>query len=200
MKKLTDREIVRIHDMKRMGVGPFEIARELRVTPNAITAHIHGDITYPLNVQRKIRMDCPLLSDGWLCRRAAAPWIPGHPSPAKMRVLMTNTSWMRRSRKPPLQSTLVNGRRVTKIEWLADFVRANYPAGIWIRSETLRLYAGAEYPDMRSIPTVLGRRLFAYQLHVACELASRAGGTLDLPSLLIHRAVRIERLVGTALV
>lgn len=199
MKKLTDREIVRIHDMRRMGVGPFEIARELMVSPNAITAHLHGDVTYPNAVARKISLASPLVADGWLCRRTAAPWIPGHPSPAKMRVLMTETSWMRRTRKPPLRSKIVNGRRVTCIEWVAEYVQANFPTGIWVRVETLRAYSSAN-ADVPEAPSPLGRRLFGYPAAVACRLATQAGATLMLPPPLIHRAVQIERRVGMALV
>jgi hypothetical protein len=199
LKKLTDREIVRIHDMRRMGVGPFEIARELRVSPNAITAHIHGDVTYPPSVQRKISLSSPLVSDGWLCRRNAAPWLPGHPSPAKMRVLMTTTSWMGKSHQPPIKSKMVKGRRVTRIEWLADYVKANFPSGIWIRVETLRVYSGSN-ADLAEPPQVLGRRLFGYPAAVATRLAMASGSTLELPSPLLHRAVQIERQVGMALV
>lgn len=199
MKKLTDREIVRIHDMRRMGIGPFEIARELMVSPNAITAHLHGDVTYPPSIQRKISQVSPLVADGWLCRRMAAPWLPGHPSPAKMRVLMTSKSWMGNAQKPPLRSKLVNGRRVTRIEWLADYVRENFPEGIWIRVETLRVYSTSN-ADLAELPRLLGKRLYGYPAAVACRLATASGVTLELPSPLVHRAVQIEQRVGMALV
>lgn len=185
--------------MRRMGIGPFEIARELMVSPNAITAHLHGDVTYPANIQRKIGQACPLVADGWLCRRLAAPWLPGHPSPAKMRVLMTATTWMGTTHKPPIRSAIVKGRRVTRIEWLAEYVRENFPPGIWIRVETLRVY-GESNADLAEPPRVLGRRLHAYPAAVASRMASDRGATLTLPSPLIHRAVQIERRVGMALV
>jgi hypothetical protein len=116
-----------------------------------------------------------------------------------MRVLMTATSWMGKQHRPPLKSKIVKGRRVTRIEWLADYVQANFPSGIWIRVETLRVYSGSN-ADTAEPPRILGRRLFGYPAAVATRLAIASGSTLELPSPLLHRAVQIEQRVGMALV
>jgi len=95
----------------------------------------------------------------------------------------------------------MNGRRVTRLEWIADFCRARYPLGIWIRQSTLlsNLSGGDPYAlQLMPEPERLDSKIKAYPLCVAHRIATEASATLDLPAWLIHRATRVEQRVGTA--
>lgn len=173
-----------------------EIARILRLNRNSVTAHLHGDITYPAAVHRRIRIVAPLKSDGWLNHREAAPWIPGHPSAAKMRTLTTTATWSRRRSRPELRSTIVDGRRLTRITWIRAYVAAHFTPGIWIHPSTFECYTSLPAPPAECI----GKQLQAISLIDAVAAANAAGIQFSIPTVLVHRATKIERLVGTAVV
>lgn len=209
MTKLTDRQVVQIHSMRRAGVSNQEIARTFGLNRNSVSAHLAGDVTYPFAVYQKIGMKAPLVTDQWLTIRQAAPWIPGHPSRARMQLLIRGVSW-RGKAIPKLRTKLRrDGKRYTQLPWIRELLSKVYPAGIWICSESLfnsvPLATIAKIPMVRlgwikgtTIP--FGEQFQAARLCVATRVAADDGQPLQCSPLFIHRAARIYEHVDVAVI
>jgi hypothetical protein len=203
---LTNRQIIQLHQMAREGTPHHIIARTLRVNRNTVTAHLSGDITYTPSVYKAIDLRAPLVARRWLTMRQAAPWIPGHPSKAKMWVLINGRSW-RGKRIPKLHSRIVDGQRMTTLASIRAFVSKVYPAGIWLREETIEGLITLEAIEQLPIEKIgwfrrqpFGEQIKACRLCVVDRVAAECGEQIDIPASMVHRATTIEKHIGTAVV
>lgn len=188
--------------MARDGIGQRDIARALQINRMSVTAHLAGDVTYAPDVVLAIRLVAPLCTNQWLTIRQAAPWIPGHPSMSRMRVLVTGRSWLGNKQVDRLRTRKDGNRLTTCHKWIRQFNHKSYPDGIWLQYETIRAFAGAEVAAAvpkrhfgTKSPMVVASLVDAERTCVALT-----GDHLTLPTTLVHRAVQIEARVRVAVV
>jgi len=119
---------------------------------------------------------------------------------SRMWLMVNGRTWLGRTRDRTLK-TERHGRRVmTRLPWIRKFVKATYPPGIWIAIDTLEAFTS------REIALEVDRRYLDYQLIAAPLIAAEnacqriTGQPLALPTLLVHRALKVSRHIGTAVV
>ena len=133
-RKISDRDIEKLHQMAKAGTADHIIAKELRVNRNTINAHLTGQIAYSRQLIKKLDLKRQLPCGEFIRLADCAAWLPGHPSYAmlhwlsKCGVIRTELRIdMHPTRRP--QPCLF-----TSFEWLRAYCELLLPEGIWLPS------------------------------------------------------------------
>lgn len=136
MQKLTDRQIIRIHQMASAGISNQDIACELEVHRNTIYRHLSLRFPYSAYVMRVLCLDRPMPTERVMTIYAAAAYLPGWPSDAVVFRLY-------RAGVLEAKKTTINGRAGVlgvRMPAVRRAARKMLPQGLWLKTETLPLY------------------------------------------------------------
>lgn len=135
MQKLSDREIVRLHQMARSGVPKNNIADELGIHRNTVYMHLALRFRYSTYVLNSLCLNASMPTGRTLSIYDAAAYLPGWPSNALIfRLYRAGVLKAKRAagpRGPALRCTFSDIRRAA---------HKMLPTGLWVRSDSLDVY------------------------------------------------------------
>lgn len=132
MRKLSEYQIARLHQLRRDGHKVGEIAQALEVHRNTITLHLSLRCQYSPALIAKLCLRSPLPAQFTTLRvQESAALLPGFPSPRRLQKLVSAGVLDIKKRA---------GRWTTTEAAIRKASRKMLPQGLWIDSRNIALY------------------------------------------------------------
>lgn len=196
--KLSDRQILQLHDLSKQGFTATEIAKRLSIHTNSVFSHLARRVAYSPSVAAKLP-NIPIPNKSPMSIYDASIFLPGWPSRSKVYKLYR--AGILRA-KVDLKSS--NHQLVTDYRAVRKAALAMLDSGIWIKSITLAamIRSVAAYDDCirlavecRYWPNRDASYINLIDVH---RVLRYHGESISVSPSIIHRCLRVYAVAGVA--
>lgn len=192
---LSDREIVRLHQLAANGTIYPDLARMFRCHVNTIIDHLALRVCYPRSVYKAIGKLKPIPSAEPISIYDAAIFLPGWPSRDKVYRLTVAGILKAWKHQRNLITDFAEIKRAAKLMFPHE--------GIWISNRAIDSFIRLDTieklsPFIRKLSYWPSKEIWFYPMPRVFEAAIETNETVDIPAAIIHRCLKIDEIASVA--